>query len=90
MCNGHRSSYFDSYVGVRQGENLSPMLFALFLNHIESFSLNMKCNTSLQRNLDILKSYCDSNNLKVNMSKTKVVVFSKSKLRLRNLDFQIW
>ena len=40
---------------------------------------------SLQRNLDILKSYCDSNHLKVNMSKTKVVVFSKSKLRLRNL-----
>ena len=128
MNNGHRSSYFDSYVGVRQGENLSPMLFALFLNDIESFSLNMKCNTlnyidklyarctnddncmlrlfvllyaddtvimaeseaSLQRNLDILKSYCDSNHLKVNMSKTKVVVFSKSKLRLRNLDFQIW
>ena len=123
MNNGHRSSYFDSYVGVRQGENLSPMLFALFLNDIESFSLNMKCNTlnyidklyvrctnddncmlrlfvllyaddtvimaeseaSLQRNLDILKSYCDSNHLKVNMSKTKVVVFSKSKLRLRNL-----
>ena len=120
MVNGDKSDYFYSHVGVRQGENLSPILFALFLNDIESFSLNMKCNSlnyinnlyarcngdnnrmldlflllyaddtvvmaesesGLQNNLDILKMYCDANDLKVNMTKTKVLVFSRSKIRL--------
>ena len=31
------SSYFDCKHGVRQGENLSPILFALFLNDIQSY-----------------------------------------------------
>ena len=123
MVNGDKSDYFYSHVGVRQGENLSPILFALFLNDIESFSLNMKCNSlnyinnlyarcngdnnrmldlflllyaddtvvmaesesGLQNNLDILKMYCDANDLKVNMTKTKVLVFSRSKIRLCKL-----
>ena len=35
--NGEQSSFFSSFRGVRQGENLSPVLFALFLNDLESF-----------------------------------------------------
>ena len=37
--NGSESSFFQSYRGVhvRQGENLSPDLFALFLNDLENF-----------------------------------------------------
>ena len=30
--NGEQSFFFQSFRGVRQGENLSPVLFALFLN----------------------------------------------------------
>ena len=45
MVNGDKSDYFYSHVGVRQGEHLSPILFALFLNDTESLSLNMKCNS---------------------------------------------
>ena len=38
-----------------------------------------------QTNLDLLKAYCDLNKLSVNISKTKVMVFTRSKSRLRNL-----
>ena len=35
-CNGENSSFFSSCLGVRQGENLSSVLFFLFLNDLES------------------------------------------------------
>merc|ERR1739840_92558 len=36
---GNLSDYFASFNGVRQGENLSPFLFALFINDFEHFLL---------------------------------------------------
>ena len=42
--NGERSAYFQSFRGVRQGENISPVLFALLLNDLESFLLANNCN----------------------------------------------
>jgi hypothetical protein len=33
----NKSNFFSSEVGVRQDENLSPFLFAVFLNDIEQF-----------------------------------------------------
>ena len=35
--NGESSSTFPYNIGVRQGENLSPMLFAIYLNDLENF-----------------------------------------------------
>ena len=37
--NGQFSDYFSCSIGVRQGENLSPMLFSLYLNDLEDFLL---------------------------------------------------
>ena len=42
--NGEQSSFFSSFRGVRQGENLSPLLFALFLNYLETFLTDKSCN----------------------------------------------
>ena len=42
--NGSISEFFISNSGVRQGENLSPFLFALFINDIEEFLLQYGCN----------------------------------------------
>ena len=41
---GNISDYFVSFNGVRQGENLSPFLFALFINDIEQFLVEYGCN----------------------------------------------
>ena len=40
---GNLSDYFASFNGVRQGENLSPFLFALFINDFEHFLLQYGC-----------------------------------------------
>ena len=41
---GEQSSFFQSYCGVRQGENLSPVLFALFLNDLDDYLEQHNCN----------------------------------------------
>ena len=41
--NGDQSDFFPCLRGVRQGENLSPVLFALFLNDLESFMHSNNC-----------------------------------------------
>lgn len=38
--NGHYSDMFPCNIGVRQGENLSPLLFDIYLSDLESFLAN--------------------------------------------------
>ena len=45
MDSGIQSNFFESHVGVRQGENLSPLLFALFLNDLDTFVSKQKGDT---------------------------------------------
>ena len=42
--NGEQSSFFSSFRGARQCENLPPVLFALFLNDLESSLCDKSCN----------------------------------------------
>ena len=106
------SEYFRCNVGVRQGENLSPLLFAIYLNDLEAY-FEAKCQditltenddenvllrlftllyaddtillsestSDLQNMVDILHNYCQQWHLTVNIDKTKVVVFSRGKVR---------
>ena len=44
FLNGKKSDFFISARGVRQGENLSPLLFSLFVNDIEEEFINSGCS----------------------------------------------
>merc|ERR1711891_137287 len=44
FLNGEKSDFFISARGVRQGENLSPLLFSLFVNDIENEFLKLGCS----------------------------------------------
>ena len=113
--NGELSSPFYCQAGLRQGENLSSVLFAIFLNDFRSFiaekytglvhignELLAELDTflyifcllyaddtlllaetadELQDALNALYAYCKKWGLKVNLDKTKVVVFSRGKVR---------
>ena len=39
-----QSQFFHRDSGVRQGENLSPVLFAIFLNNLEDYLVQHNCN----------------------------------------------
>ena len=128
--NNCNSDYFNCEVGVRQGENLSPFLFSLFLNDLEDFLLSKNINglntitqnieieletylkifimlyaddtvllaesaEDLQTQLNAFSEYCDNWKLKVNVNKTKIMVFGIGRLThnpkfyYKNIDIEI-
>ena len=115
--NNLMSEYFLCSIGVRQGDNLSPLLFALFINdfskYIEGKYTGLSINNcyptlldddiamlnmfvllyaddtivlaenacELQKALDAVHDYCGMYKLTVNIKKTKIIVFSRGKVK---------
>ena len=109
---GNLSEPFQCYLGVRQGESLSPFLFSMYLNDLEDefylkgangVDVNMfklfillyaddiilfaNSPEEMQNSLNILSNYCNRWKLKVNINKTKVMIFRKGGTLSRNLEF---
>ena len=115
QSNDNISNFFSCNLGVRPGENLSPILFAIYLKDFqqtlgETYSGLNKLSESLQLELETfmklyvllyaddtiilaetaqelqlalhgLNDYCKKWALKINVSKTKIVIFSRGKVR---------
>jgi hypothetical protein len=64
--------------------NRKPISCLLYADDIVLLSESAK---GLQKSLDILKTYCDKWNLKINIGKTKVIVFNKSGRILKGFSF---
>ena len=119
--NNEISDYFNRDNGVRQGENMSPFLFSIYLNDLHGFLLNanleglstvsdmiemklgqyLKLFTllyaddtvlmaesaeDLQTQLNSFNDYCKKWNLKVNVDKTKIIIFGSR--NAGNLEFK--
>jgi len=74
MVNGKMGDYFVTNLGVRQGENLSPIFFSLYLNDLENY-LMVSGNTGLKYDIDVCNQLL---NLFVIMYADDTVLFSNT------------
>ena len=83
--NGNYSVFFPCRIGVRQGEHLSPFLFALYINDIEEFFEN--------RNISSLQMIDEMNNnllgvfikLFILLYADDTVIFSETREEMQNM-----
>lgn len=112
---GDDSPFFCSNRGVRQGDNISPVMFSLFLNDLEDHLISDRINgipiecadeqlffyirifillyaddtvilsdneEDFQKSLNSFASYCKEWKLKINETKTKIIIFGARKTNI--------
>ena len=102
--NNNFSQFFDSHIGLKQGDPSSPILFMLFVNDmIDSINSNLngifttdemkiflilfaddqvvfaKSPQALQSLLSDIENYCTAWGIKININKTKAMIFEKGR-----------
>ena len=119
--NGNSSGIFSCEKDVRQGENFFPLLFAIYLNDLETYMELYNCKgieigildeivliflklfvilyaddtiilsddvKRFQDMLNVFSEYCKNWELKINIEKTKLVIFGNY-IRIRHVSFLI-
>ena len=110
---GHHTEWFRIHGGVRQGDNLAPTLFAMFINSLaenikekqngvklgdvnlpillyaDDIVIMSETEEGLQEQLDNINEWTRKNRMLINMDKTKVIHFRKSRKPLTTKKFKI-
>ena len=94
MANGTTSGLGMIRQGVPQGSILGPLLYTLYANDIGNIIKKSKFafyadDTVIYSQLDNLMSWCQSNNIFINPSKTKFMIFSSQELAYTNIRLAV-
>ena len=111
--NQYITNWFITELGVQQGDNLFPTLFAVYLNDLAINLNNMNLGitidglhicillyaddvviiseneSNLQKMLTYVQEWCSKWEMKVNVAKTKIVHFRKTRKKKTNFIFSI-